>query len=385
MLSPYDDLPLHQTIEPIRRVGTSDRNFYDRYYFNLHSCSDEVVLAAGMGFYPNVGVVDGFLAVLVDGVHRVVRASRVLGADRADTSVGPLRIEVVEGLRRLRLTCEPNEWGIDCDLVWTGAIPAHHEPRHTLYRNERVVMDMCRFCQTGTWSGHLTVDGATITVTPGRYWGVRDRSWGVRPVGAPEPPGIDGAAPPPGHFWNWAPIQFADATVLYAVQEDQHGARSFEEALRIDHGLGTSGGAETSAVRHLGVPRHDWTFTPGTRQLSGGRLTFTRPDAEPTTIEVEPLVPMVLSLGTGYGGEAVPQSGAADVRPWRHGMYQGPLAVEGLSWKMSEIPPAALLSSTYDHVSRFTTDTGEVGYGIVNYVIAGPNDRYGFTGFTDPA
>ncbi len=36
MLSPLDDYPVHQISEPMRHVGTSDRNFYDRYYFNIH-------------------------------------------------------------------------------------------------------------------------------------------------------------------------------------------------------------------------------------------------------------------------------------------------------------------------------------------------------------
>ncbi len=31
MLSPLDDYPIHQIAEPVRRVGTSDRNFFDRY------------------------------------------------------------------------------------------------------------------------------------------------------------------------------------------------------------------------------------------------------------------------------------------------------------------------------------------------------------------
>lgn len=31
MLSSWDDDPVHQVAETIRHVGTSDRNFYDRY------------------------------------------------------------------------------------------------------------------------------------------------------------------------------------------------------------------------------------------------------------------------------------------------------------------------------------------------------------------
>lgn len=33
MLSKGDDFPLHQTAEPVAYAGT-DRNFYDRYFFN---------------------------------------------------------------------------------------------------------------------------------------------------------------------------------------------------------------------------------------------------------------------------------------------------------------------------------------------------------------
>lgn len=52
-----------------------------------------------------------------------------------------------------------------------------------------------RYAQTGRWSGWLEVDGTRHQVTPDRWWGSRDRSWGIRPVGEPEPPGINAARP----------------------------------------------------------------------------------------------------------------------------------------------------------------------------------------------
>jgi len=107
MLSSMDDYPLHQIAEPIRNVGTSDRNFYDRYYFNLHGCSDELMLIMGMGQYPNLGVQDAFAVVSRGDKHRVVRASRELD-DRMDTSVGPHRVEVIEPLHKVRWITEPN-------------------------------------------------------------------------------------------------------------------------------------------------------------------------------------------------------------------------------------------------------------------------------------
>ncbi len=99
MLSSWDDYPVHQIADTIRHVGTSDRNFYDRYYFNLHGSSGELFMVMGLGQYPNLAVQDAFACVSRGGRHRVVRASRELG-DRMDTTVGPFRVEVVKPLER---------------------------------------------------------------------------------------------------------------------------------------------------------------------------------------------------------------------------------------------------------------------------------------------
>ena len=99
MLSSWDDYPVHQTSDPVRHVGTSDRNFYDRYYFNMHACDDSLFFVAGMGQYPNLATQDAFVCVTRRGKHHVVRASRVLG-DRMDTTVGPFRVDVAVPLNK---------------------------------------------------------------------------------------------------------------------------------------------------------------------------------------------------------------------------------------------------------------------------------------------
>src|SRR4051794_17043056 len=163
----------------MRFVGPSDRNFYDRYYFNCHDDSGDIFVVFGVGQYPNLSVQDGFLLVRKGDQHRVVRASRELGADRSDLSVGPLRVEVIEGLQELRVVCEPNEWGIAVDLTSEGVPPASPEPRHLDRQFNRVVFDSTRFAQVGRWTGTITVDDEVIDVTPDRWVGSRDRSWGI--------------------------------------------------------------------------------------------------------------------------------------------------------------------------------------------------------------
>src|SRR5215208_2175043 len=123
MLTAGDDFPIHQVAEPIRHVGTSDRNFYDRYYFNAHNCSGDLFLVLGLGLYPNLGTQDAFAVVRRGDKHRVVRSSRELD-DRMDLTTGPLRVEVIEPLHKVRWITESNEHGIACDVTWEGAIPA---------------------------------------------------------------------------------------------------------------------------------------------------------------------------------------------------------------------------------------------------------------------
>ena len=57
-----------------------------------------------------------------------MRASRPLGVNRLDTTVGPLRVEVIEGLKKVRFVCEETD-GFALDVTWEGAVPAYEEPR----------------------------------------------------------------------------------------------------------------------------------------------------------------------------------------------------------------------------------------------------------------
>ena len=71
-----------------------------------------------------------------------------------DTTVGPLSVEVVEGLLELRIRCDDNEWGISADLTFTGAVAALEEPRTFIRRYGRVIQDVSRYAQVGDVEGH---------------------------------------------------------------------------------------------------------------------------------------------------------------------------------------------------------------------------------------
>jgi hypothetical protein len=363
MLSAGDDYPIHQVAEPIRNAFSSDRNFYDRYYFNLHGSSDELFMVMGLGQYPNLAVQDALCLVRRGTKHHVVRASRELG-DRMDNSVGPFRIEVLEPLHRLRFVLEPNEWGVAADLEWQGAIPAFEEPRHFIRQKGRVLFDTMRLAQTGYWQGTLEVAGETIEVTPDRWKGTRDRSWGVRPVGEAEPAGIRADDPLFFNMWNYAPMQFDDYSILYIVQEWADGERIMEEAVRIWND-------PDRPVEQLGRPDHRHTFRPGTREVAEGVLAFPDAPGGGFDVSITHLLHAHIGIGTGYGFDA----------DWRHGMWQGPLVVQGLT--LDTEADRDRFFGIVDCVARFETSTGDVGYGLHEFMFLGPHDKYGFTSFMD--
>ncbi|MFI6485368.1 hypothetical protein ACIBH1_46185 [Nonomuraea sp. NPDC050663] len=353
-LSPLDDFPVHQAPQVMRHVATSDRNFYDRYYFNCFSPDEQLMLIIGLGQYPNLGVTDAFACVRHGDVHRVVRASRELGEDRMDTSVGPFRVEVIEGLKRLRVVLDDNQHELSFDLSWEGTVPATLEPRHFVRWQERVIFDSMRMAQTGRWSGHIRIGSTEIPVTPGTWQGTRDRSWGIRPVGEPEPPGIQ-AKNAGTFYWLYAPMQFEDHAILCIIQEDEHGRRVLEEATRV-----WSDGRE----EFLGRPEYHPVYTPGTRDVEHAMVSFSPPRGKPFDVHCTPVLPVHLMVGTGYGLEP----------DWKHGMYQGPgPVVQGVTYTLPE--DSARMWGMVDAMGRFEYD-GKVGYGLYEYWALGPHPSF---------
>src|SRR5215472_12753104 len=228
MLTRADDYPVHQTADPIASVATSDRNFYDRYFFNGYSRDGELFFALELGVYPNRAVMDAAFSTVHAGRQHVVRASRLAPSDRVETRVGPLTVEVVEPLRRLRVRVAPNPFGLEMNAQFAARGPAIEKPRFTRRAGNRLVMDYTRLTQHGAWQGELVVDGKKLALAPETVWGSRDRSWGIRPVGEPEP-GVP--LPFSQFFWLWAPLNFPGLVSHFDVNEEGDGTRWHEMGL----------------------------------------------------------------------------------------------------------------------------------------------------------
>ena len=71
-------------------------------------------------------------------------------------------------------------------------------------------------------------------MTPDRWVGTRDRSWGIRPVGEAGA----GRAPPrdppfEGMWWTYVPMRFDEYAVVLILQEDPDGYRTLNDCHRI--------------------------------------------------------------------------------------------------------------------------------------------------------
>ena len=303
MLTKADDYPVHQLPEPIATSGT-DRNFYDRYFFNGYSADGAVFFAAALGVYPHLNVMDASFSLITDGMQRNLRASRLLNMERMDTQVGPIAIEVIEPLKKLRLRVSANEHGIEADLVFTGRAPAVEEPRFTYRQGPRTMMDYTRLTQNGSYEGFVSVKGRRIEARG--YLGTRDRSWGVRPIGLADPQGV---APPrlPQFYWLWAPLNFADRFLLYHNNADASG-KSWNSASV----MGALGEAE--AVHMLSCHSR-LAFKSGTRHAKGAVIETVDPDGGAWRVELAPKYNFYMS-GVGY------------MHPeWGHGQYKGERAL----------------------------------------------------------
>ncbi len=192
MLGPMDEYPVNQIPQPIAWPGSSDRNFYDRCYFNAHDRSGDIMVITGLGYYPNLGVKDAFLLVRRGDTQTAVHLSDALDQDRLHQHVGNYRIEVNEPLHKLRIILDETE-GIAADLSWEGLFDVVQEQRHVLRAGNKVTLDAQRFAQLGSWRGHLEIDGEMITVDPSVWIGYSSRGLMAMALRPPLPRGASRA------------------------------------------------------------------------------------------------------------------------------------------------------------------------------------------------
>ena len=180
-VSAMDDYAVHQAPELLATVATTDPNFFERFYFNLYSHSDDLFMIVGLGQYPNRGL-DRCLchrraprgAALAAQFHRLRwRPRHHPGRSAGDrnslrepglSTYGPMN---TKGRRS------------NFDLTWQADIAPYLEQRTNAKVGPRTTDDGQRFVQTGRWTGGLRLGDERFSITSDRYWGVRRTEAGV--------------------------------------------------------------------------------------------------------------------------------------------------------------------------------------------------------------
>ena len=368
-LSPLDEYPIHQTHAPVTWPATSDRNFYDRSYFNVLDRQGRFMVLTGIGYYPRLGVKDAYFVVRRGDTQTAVHLSDAIDDDRLNPHVGGYRLEVIEPLQELRLTLEPTE-GIAADLTWRGLFPAGLEEPHSMLTDRRVTLQASRFAQLGTWEGWIEVDDERLEVTRSESIAARDRSWGIRPVGEAEVPGRPDVAFR-GMWWLYLPLAFDDFQLFLILQEDPDGHRSLYDCTRR---------WRDGRVEQLDGVRVEIDYEPGTRIPRGARVEFMNRAGEQSRLQVTSRLYAPIAFGSGYGGDS----------SWAHGSWKGENFTERVSYDLTDPDVmAGAAFSLIDHVGNAVCTeadgTTREGAGLFEHGVIGPHHPSGFTDWTDGA
>ena len=371
MLNKLDDYPIHQTPEPIAHPATTDRNVYDRTWYNGYSSDGSYYFGVGMAIYPHRGILDcAFSVVEKNGRQHCFYGSRRAPTERTDMQVGPFKIEVIEPMRRTRVTLDDNDSGITCDLTFSARTAPIQEGRQTLMRGTRRWMDATRFDQFGCWSGAVKHPDGEIRVKESVCHGTKDRSWGTRTVGERE----SGGAPtkPGGIFFLWAPLFWKDH-VSHAIFFD--GPRG--EALVREGITAPLFGSEaeipteqTGTDERMATAAHRVKYHTGTRLASSAEIDLVNLDGSTRTISLTPVLKFQMK-GLGYSHPE-----------WGQGMWKGELETGGESFDPRQLE---ITAPENIHVQQvvLADDGKNQGIGVLEQVVFGPYEPAGFSGFFD--
>ncbi|MEA2624216.1 MAG: hypothetical protein QOD06_261 [Candidatus Binatota bacterium] len=316
-------------------------DWFDRFYMNVHSSGGGPTLSLGMGTYAQPGVVDGF-SVLVDGTtQRNFRVSREGGWSESRLEAGPLSAEVAEPLRRWRARLGENASGFSYDIEFDGDLaPIDPGRMHRVSRRTGAVLDMTHLVQVGRVSGRIVVDGVARELSPDAWFGIRDRSWGLRPGAGNEPPK---EPPHPTLGWHdWVLGRIGDHAVFYMLAGG--GSRG-------PHLLGAGLATRTGEEKVVSVERRlEWDDRDRFRGVVAKLAT-----EDGQSVELRASVPSatIYLRGGGYGGW----------KGFAHGKPRGGLVTESDRWQTTEPALVAEVAGLNDHLVRFDSDLGS-GFGI---------------------
>jgi hypothetical protein len=358
MLTPQDDLIGHQLPTTFDQIDNSDPAWMERLWYTGHPVpGGEVMFDIGLGYHPNRNVMDVFAGVAVPGRQWNFRASRRLRGGGGSslpgpltTTVGPLAIEVREGLRHHRLVLGANPSSLRFEIDFHATLNPHEETAHLRRRDGRVTENMARAQQMGRYVGWLEYDGKRLPVDG--WLGQRDHSWGVRAEMR-----TDETAPPltyyPPFFYCWTTVQFKDRGLVVFFKERAPGEKIYlsgEEVRAV--------GSKASSRDRLVDVQHDarWHDDVHGQSLDSIEFSLSFASGERRKVQVRTLPTRYFLKGGLYGG----------LDGWFHGDDRGTLHTAHDTWDLNDAATRRKVRTLADQVVE-VRDGNEVGYGIIEY------------------
>ncbi|MXP20006.1 hypothetical protein GIY30_01315 [Gordonia sp. HNM0687] len=353
MLIGMDEYPFHQIAESFAGAATGDPSWNDGHYFGITDHDGRVSLTASIRLYPNNDVIDGFVCLRHRDKQYNVRVSRRLRPDIDTLRVGPLGMEIAEPMKSVRLFLEPNERGIELDLLCTTTVTPVRSPVETTRIDGRLVSERTTYEVTGSVAGWVRVADERIELRDDTASFFRNHSWGMHPGrGGPRTyaaPGQSKRRTPGVRQW-----------VLFRTPGS--GGHFFLDP----SGRRASGrGVLMYPDRLVDVTEVESApeFHDGGRRLSGGSFTLTAADGAVTTYKVTDLG-WVYCQGGGYFGGWDDGLG--------QGVFRGDSYAEGEVWDVSH--PTTVVDESgrsfeFDHdwAENFVRLTGPDGVGAAHY------------------
>jgi hypothetical protein len=367
-INPFDDFPFHQIAAPIDVPEQSDRHFNDGYWFAFYRAGTYAF--CGLRLHPNSNVMDGYAGAVHAGTQRNVRFSRALRPRTNELAAGPLRIDVLEPLKRQRIVLAPNDSGVEYD-VEISVRALWPESRHLHHRHGVLLNDVLRYTGITRVSGRLAIDGERIEVAD--WYGARDHSWGIRASMGPRSPlgGILPQAHDPRAIRIWIPFECGPERGFFHLHEDADGNVLDFEGQILD---------EAGHEVELTGARHAFRYLDGSRRLSGGEFTLIdkRGRERDYSFEVvcEPVHPQGFGYTYGWSDGGNP------------GVWRGPEVIESSRFDVTDplaagggehLPPERRLGGT-EFAARLDGPGRATGMAHVEHMIYGTYRPYGFEG-----
>lgn len=373
VLTRFDEFPRHQIGNTFDTVADGSPHWSDGFYFTMGDDDGRVAWFMGLRLHANNDVVDAFTCISSEGRQYNMRWSRRLRPRIDDLDCGPVSMEIVEGLRVIRLVGAPNDYGIAFDLLWEGTSPPYLEEHVRVVSNGRLVTDRSNYDQGCRVTGWIEFGGRRVEVDG--WSGVRDHSWGLgnqtggprSPVVAPPPR----AAAPPG-LRQWCVFNLPDRSIFWQFHH-RGGRRPF-------------GMLETRCMYHYGDERESFSYTDFDYEVSfvetDGRATtrlaevtvhLTTPSGAVESYRAQPISYPVYLQGGGY------HSGFDD--ELGRGVYRGDQHHEGEIWEIDRVIgiscPKPITLNRWHYAEAWgrctnLSDPTDTGTGHLESVVLGP-------------